>query len=98
MENQRGVALSGLLFWSIVLVLVAVLGMKVAPTYIETPLTAFGMRETELSSAAPTAGQPEPTQPPHSARTSRACGSRGMICGSPFLVSGIVHSFRTKLI
>ncbi|WP_295003754.1 DUF4845 domain-containing protein [uncultured Dechloromonas sp.] len=35
MENQRGVALSGLLFWSIVLVLVAVLGMKVAPTYIE---------------------------------------------------------------
>lgn len=35
MKNQRGVALSGLLFWSIVLVLVAVLGMKVAPTYIE---------------------------------------------------------------
>lgn len=35
MKNQRGVALSGLLFWSVVLVLVAVLGMKVAPTYIE---------------------------------------------------------------
>ncbi len=35
MRNQRGVALSGLLFWSIVLVLVAVLGMKVAPTFIE---------------------------------------------------------------
>lgn len=35
MKNQRGVALSGMLFWSIVLVLVAVLGMKVAPTYIE---------------------------------------------------------------
>ena len=35
MKNQRGVALSGLLFWSIVLVLVAVLGMKVLPTYIE---------------------------------------------------------------
>ncbi|WP_150428825.1 DUF4845 domain-containing protein [Dechloromonas sp. CZR5] len=35
MENQRGVALSGLLFWSVVLVLVAVLGMKVLPTYIE---------------------------------------------------------------
>jgi len=35
MKNQRGVALSGLLFWSVVLVLVAVLGMKVLPTYIE---------------------------------------------------------------
>ena len=35
MKNQQGVALSGLLFWSIVLVLVAVLGMKVLPTYIE---------------------------------------------------------------
>jgi hypothetical protein len=35
MKSQRGVALSGLLFWSIVLVLVAVLGMKVAPTTIE---------------------------------------------------------------
>lgn len=35
MKNQRGVALSGLMFWSIVLILVAVLGMKVAPTFIE---------------------------------------------------------------
>lgn len=35
MKYQRGVALSGLIFWGIVLVLVAVLGMKVAPTIIE---------------------------------------------------------------
>lgn len=35
MKHQRGVALSGLLFWSVVLVLVAVLGMKVTPTVIE---------------------------------------------------------------
>src|SRR5664279_3904903 len=35
MKNQRGVALSGLLFWSIVLILVAVLTMKVTPTFIE---------------------------------------------------------------
>ena len=35
MNKQRGVALSGLLFWGIVLVLVSVLGMKVVPTYIE---------------------------------------------------------------
>lgn len=35
MKYQRGVALSGLILWSIVLVLVAVLAMKVAPTAIE---------------------------------------------------------------
>lgn len=35
MKNQRGVALSGLIFWGIVIALVAVLGMKVAPTTIE---------------------------------------------------------------
>ena len=35
MKNQGGVALSGLLFWSIILVLGAVLSMKVAPTYLE---------------------------------------------------------------
>ena len=35
MKFQRGVALSGLIFWGVVLVLVAVLGMKVAPTVIE---------------------------------------------------------------
>lgn len=35
MRYQRGVALSGLLFWGVILVLVAVLGMKVAPTTIE---------------------------------------------------------------
>ncbi|MCB4361738.1 DUF4845 domain-containing protein [Quatrionicoccus australiensis] len=35
MKYQRGVALSGLIFWSVVLVLVLVLGMKVTPTVIE---------------------------------------------------------------
>jgi hypothetical protein len=35
MKKQRGLALSGLLFWGIVLVLGSVLGMKVAPTYLE---------------------------------------------------------------
>ena len=35
MKQQRGVALSGLLFWSLVLVLVAVLGLKVTPSVIE---------------------------------------------------------------
>jgi len=35
MKFQRGVALSGLMFWGIVIALVAVLGMKVAPTSIE---------------------------------------------------------------
>lgn len=35
MKYQRGVALSGLIFWGIVLVLVLVLGMKVLPSAIE---------------------------------------------------------------
>ena len=35
MNNQRGVALSGLLFWGVVITLVAVLGMKVGPEYLE---------------------------------------------------------------
>jgi Domain of unknown function (DUF4845) len=35
MNRQRGVALSGLIFWGMVLSIVAVLGMKVAPQYLE---------------------------------------------------------------
>ena len=35
MKYQRGVALSGLIFWGIIIALVAILGMKVAPTTIE---------------------------------------------------------------
>ena len=35
MKYQRGVALSGLIFWGVIFFLVAVLGMKVAPTTIE---------------------------------------------------------------
>jgi hypothetical protein len=35
MRYQRGVALSGLLFWGFVIIMVSVLGLKVAPTAIE---------------------------------------------------------------
>ena len=35
MKNQRGVAISGLLVWGIVIALVAVLGMKVGPEYLD---------------------------------------------------------------
>lgn len=35
MKHQRGVTLSGLIFWCIIIALVAVLGMKVVPTTIE---------------------------------------------------------------
>lgn len=35
MKYQRGVALSGLIFWGIVIALIAVLGIKVTPTTIE---------------------------------------------------------------
>lgn len=35
MKHQRGVALSGLIFWGVLLALVAILGMKVFPTATE---------------------------------------------------------------
>ena len=35
MEKQKGVTLSGLLGWSAILVILAVLGMKVVPVYLE---------------------------------------------------------------
>lgn len=34
-REQRGVSLSGLLMWSVILVMLAILGMKLAPAYIE---------------------------------------------------------------
>ena len=35
MKNQRGVAISGLLIWGIIITFVALLGMKVVPEYLE---------------------------------------------------------------
>jgi hypothetical protein len=35
MKYQRGVALSGLMFWGVIVILLAILGMKVVPTAIE---------------------------------------------------------------
>jgi hypothetical protein len=35
MKYQRGVALSGLIFWGVVIALVAILGMKVVPATVE---------------------------------------------------------------
>ena len=34
-DKQRGISLSGILLWSVVLVFLALLGMKVVPVYIE---------------------------------------------------------------
>lgn len=35
MKYQRGVALSGLMFWGVILILLSMLGMKVVPSVIE---------------------------------------------------------------
>ncbi|MBI4739973.1 MAG: DUF4845 domain-containing protein [Betaproteobacteria bacterium] len=35
MNRQKGVALSGVIFWGIVLAMAAILGMKVAPAYVD---------------------------------------------------------------
>ena len=46
MKYQRGVALSGLIFWGVVITLVAVLGMKVVPTTIEYYKILKGVKAT----------------------------------------------------
>lgn len=35
LQKQRGIGLSGLLLWSVILILVSVAGLKIAPAYIE---------------------------------------------------------------
>ena len=56
MSNQRGVALSGLLFWGIVIALVAVLGMKVGPEY----LTYFKIVKATKAVASSSSGKTVP--------------------------------------
>ena len=56
MTNQRGVALSGLLVWGIVIALVAVLGIKVAPEY----LTYFKILKATKSVALNASGKTVP--------------------------------------
>ena len=46
MKFQRGVALSGLMFWSIVIIMLTVLGLKVAPTFIEYQKTVKDIKAT----------------------------------------------------
>lgn len=35
LRKQKGISISGLMFWLVILVLISILGMKVAPAYIE---------------------------------------------------------------
>ena len=56
MKYQRGVTLSGLLFWGIVLALVAVLGMKVAPEYV----TYFKILKASKAVASQSSGKTVP--------------------------------------
>ncbi|WP_263772504.1 DUF4845 domain-containing protein [Propionivibrio soli] len=56
MKNQRGVALSGVLFWGIVIALLAVLGMKVVPEYVDY----FKVVKSVKSIAADSSGKTVP--------------------------------------
>jgi len=56
MNNQRGVALSGLLFWGFVIAMTAVLGMKVGPEY----LTYFKIIKATKAVAASSANKTVP--------------------------------------
>ncbi|MBY0483953.1 DUF4845 domain-containing protein [Nitrosomonas sp.] len=35
LQKQKGISLSGLLVWSVILILIAISGLKIAPAYIE---------------------------------------------------------------
>ncbi len=58
MNKQRGVALSGLMFWGIVFALAAILGMNVAPSYIEYFKIKKNIKAT-LSQVTPDSTVPE---------------------------------------
>jgi uncharacterized protein DUF4845 len=35
LQKQKGISMSGLMVWSVILVLISILGMKVVPAYVE---------------------------------------------------------------
>ncbi len=53
MNNQRGVALSGLMFWGIVIAVVSMLGIKVAPEVIDY----YKIKKSVKSTAANSTGK-----------------------------------------
>lgn len=55
MKHQRGISLSGLIFWCIVLALVAILGMKVVPTLTEYYKIRKDVQTVVAAQAAPDA-------------------------------------------
>jgi hypothetical protein len=58
MNRQRGVALSGLIFWGIVIALVAIMGMKVVPTTIEYYKVLAAIKKT-VNQVGPEATVPD---------------------------------------
>jgi len=58
MKHQRGVALTGLIFWGIAIFLVAVLGMKVTPSVIDYYKIKKDIQAV-VEKATPTATIPE---------------------------------------
>lgn len=57
MHKQRGVALSGLLFWGIVISLLAVLAMKVAPEYLDYFKILKSVKSISTQSSGKTVGE-----------------------------------------
>lgn len=54
MVRQSGVSLSGLLFWGVVLALIAILGMKVAPAYVDYFSALKAVKEVAATAAGKT--------------------------------------------
>ena len=51
MNRQSGVAMSGLMFWSVVIAVVAMLGIKVAPDYIDYYKIQKSIKSTAAASS-----------------------------------------------
>ena len=59
LRKQKGLSISGLMFWVVILILIAILGMKVAPAYIENSAIekVFNAIVNDASLQNATAGQ-----------------------------------------
>lgn len=57
MNNQRGVAISGLMFWGVIFAVVALLGIKVVPEVIDYYKIKKSVTSTAMNSSGKTVGE-----------------------------------------
>jgi len=57
MNNQRGVAISGLMFWGVIIGIVSLLGIKVVPEVIDYYRIKKSVTSTAINSSGKTVGE-----------------------------------------